>query len=172
MGNCIFTQDGEMRQRGEWKYTIPDKFGRMALAGTCKNQLSYDKKPLDKIAVVASYTGGDPSTFGYKVDGIELTDIMVVMANFYDDYSFVGKYNIPATLAYSPQGTSYGQRYADSKGLLTGCANIQPPIMIIEAMPFKMWQPTSSVEQIEIYMAILIQEMFLCTPTNIQVMLL
>ena len=32
MGNCIFTQDGEMRQRGEWKYTIPDKFGRMALA--------------------------------------------------------------------------------------------------------------------------------------------
>ena len=122
MGNCIFTQDGEMRQRGEWKYTIPDKFGRMALAGTCKNQLSYDKKPLDKIAVVASYTGGDPSTFGYKVDGIELTDIMVVMANFYDDYSFVGKYNIPATLAYSPQGTSYGQRYADSKGLLTGCA--------------------------------------------------
>lgn len=122
MGNCIFTQDGEMRQRGEWKYTIPDKFGRMALAGTCKNQLSYDKKPLDKIAVVASYTGGDPSTFGYKVDGIELTDMMVVMANFYDDYSFVGKYNIPATLAYSPQGTSYGQRYADSKGLLTGCA--------------------------------------------------
>ena len=122
MGNCIFTQDGEMRQRGEWKFTIPDKFGRMALAGTCKNQLSYDKKPLDKIAVVASYTGGDPSTFGYKVDGIELTDIMVVMANFYDDYSFVGKYNIPATLAYSPQGTSYGQRYADSKGLLTGCA--------------------------------------------------
>ena len=122
MGNCIFTQDGEMRKRGEWKYTIPDKFGRMALAGTCKNQLSYDKKPLDKIAVVASYTGGDPSTFGYKVDGIELTDMMVVMANFYDDYSFVGKYNIPATLAYSPQGTSYGQRYADSKGLLTGCA--------------------------------------------------
>lgn len=122
IGNCIFTQDGEMRQRGEWKYTIPDKFGRMALAGTCKNQLSYDKKPLDKIAVVASYTGGDPSTFGYKVDGIELTDMMVVMANFYDDYSFVGKYNIPATLAYSPQGTSYGQRYADSKGLLTGCA--------------------------------------------------
>ena len=122
MGNCIFTQDGEMRQRGEWKFTIPDKFGRMALAGTCKNQLSYDKKPLDKIAVVASYTGGDPSTFGYKVDGIELTDMMIVMANFYDDYSFVGKYNIPATLAYSPQGTSYGQRYADSKGLLTGCA--------------------------------------------------
>ena len=122
MGNCIFMQDGEMRQRGEWKYTIPDKFGRMALAGTCKNQLSYDKKPLDKIAVVASYTGGDPSTFGYKVDGIELTDMMVVMANFYDDYSFVGKYNIPATLAYSPQGTSYGLRYADSKGLLTGCA--------------------------------------------------
>ena len=122
MGNCIFTQDGEMRQRGEWKYTIPDKFGRMALAGTCKNQFAYDKKPLNEIAVVASYTGGVPSTFGYKVDGIELTDMMVVMANFYDDYSFVGKYNIPATLAYSPQGTSYGQRYADSKGLLTGCA--------------------------------------------------
>ena len=56
MGNCIFTQDGEMRQRGEWKYTIPDKFGRMALAGICKNQLSYDKKPLGEIAVVASYT--------------------------------------------------------------------------------------------------------------------
>ncbi len=35
----IFTQDGELRKRGEWLFSIPDALGRVVLTGVCKNTL-------------------------------------------------------------------------------------------------------------------------------------
>ena len=34
--NLIFSQNGEERKRGEWKFSIPDAFGRVCLQGVCK----------------------------------------------------------------------------------------------------------------------------------------
>ena len=44
-GNCIFSQDGNQRQHGEWTYTIPDKFGRPCVSGICHNEITYTEKP-------------------------------------------------------------------------------------------------------------------------------
>lgn len=66
-GNCILTQDGNQRQRGEWAYSIPDKFGRPCISGICRNSVSYSEEPLHPVNVYAEYDGTSTSTSGYTV---------------------------------------------------------------------------------------------------------
>ena len=43
-GNCILSQDGNSRVKGEWLFSIPDRFGRPAISGTWAIQLSKVRK--------------------------------------------------------------------------------------------------------------------------------
>ena len=36
MGRTVFSQDGEQRRRGEWVFTLRDRFGRDCVTGLCK----------------------------------------------------------------------------------------------------------------------------------------
>ena len=120
----IFTQDGELRKRNEWSFSIPDVFGRVVLSGICKNQPAYgaESTPLDSVVVKAVWANEDNALKGYRLEGVTLSSPTVLSASYYDTYDFLGKNGIPddATTAYS-ETSGYGQRYGDDcKGQQTG----------------------------------------------------
>ena len=87
--NLVFTQDGELRKRGEWRFCIYDKNKRPCLEGVCKNH--FDINEISELDVSATYTGADFS--GYRVDGVSLSTPSLLNANYYDDYSFLDTAN-------------------------------------------------------------------------------
>ena len=129
----IFTQDGNMRSRGEWAFSIPDMLGQVCFSGVCKNSLDVFSNTLSSVAVkadwrfdTASSTGAGPYK-GYYLSGISLTTPTIMQANYYNDYSFLGKNGVPAEsdarVKYdqSAETEGYGKRYQQSaQGLLTG----------------------------------------------------
>ena len=120
-GNCVLSQDGAQRAAGLWCYTIPDKFGRPCLTGTCTNTYSYASNPLHSVWVYANYTGATNVQKGYVVNGITLSSPKLLLANFYDSYSFIGHNGAPTSLNYASE--NIGQRDAAiCKGMLTGTA--------------------------------------------------
>ena len=120
----IFTQDGELRKRNEWSFSIPDVFGRVVLSGICKNQPAYgaESTPLDSVVVKAVWANEDNALKGYRLEGVTLSSPTVLSASYYDTYDFLGKNGIPddATTAYR-ETLGYGKRYGDDcKGQQTG----------------------------------------------------
>ncbi len=120
----IFTQDGEQRERNEWSFSIPDRFGRVVLSGICKNQPAYggESCPLDTVIVKAVWANEENPLKGYRLEGITLSFPTVLSVSYYDTYDFLGKNGIPddATTAYC-ETAGYGKRYGDDcKGQQTG----------------------------------------------------
>ena len=120
-GNCILTQDGEQRERGEWTYSIPDRFGRPCISGTCHNSVTYTAEPLHPYHVYAEYDGTTAATGGYAVHNLTLNQQTLYSAAYYDGYSFIGHHGVPSSLTVStvsgfPVDTSLG------RGLQTGAA--------------------------------------------------
>ncbi|NLI37713.1 MAG: hypothetical protein GX416_14530, partial [Bacteroidales bacterium] len=92
----IFAQDGEMRKRGKWFFSLPDQLGREVMTGTCGDisSLSYSD-----VNVTASYTtNGGLSGWGYSLSGITLPNPSVLKTEYYDDYRFL---SLPAFSAYA-----------------------------------------------------------------------
>ena len=103
-------------------FSISDAFSRIVLTGTCKNVFDYTANPLGSNVVTAAWSNGSTALKGYSVTGITLTAPVVLSANYYDDYEFLGKNGIPddATTGYSEM-PGYGKRYSGGcKGQLTG----------------------------------------------------
>ena len=103
-------------------FSISDAFSRIVLTGTCKNVFDYTANPLGSNVVTAAWSNGSTALKGYSVTGITLTAPVVLSANYYDDYEFLGKNGIPddATTGYSEM-SGYGKRYSGGcKGQLTG----------------------------------------------------
>ena len=120
-GTLILTQDGNQRQRYEWTYTIPDKFGRPCVSGVCSKMISYAAEPLHSAYVYAEYDGTSTATGGYTVHNFTLGSQTLYSAAYYDGYSFIGHHGVPSSLAAStvpgfPIDTSLGH------GLQTGSA--------------------------------------------------
>ena len=87
-GRCIFSQDGNQREKGIWYFNIPDKFGRICISGTCKNTFDYKKEPFKDVLVYVDkpVKGGD--NFGYTtINGVSLQDMEIYEALYYDDDS-------------------------------------------------------------------------------------
>lgn len=105
-GNCILMQDGNMRKRDEWMYTIPDKFGRPCITGICKNDISYLTEPLHSKCVYAEYKETTATLGGYTVQGITLTSPKLYSATYYDNYKFIGKHGVPSSLNSSTSSVS------------------------------------------------------------------
>ena len=120
-GSCILKQDGEQRQRGEWTYSIPDKFGRPCISGICKNTFSYADEPLHPYYIYAEYDGVSVATGGYAVYGLSLVSQTLHTAAYYDGYSFIGQHGVPSSLTASTvSGFSIDSSLGD--GLQTGSA--------------------------------------------------
>jgi RHS repeat-associated protein len=120
-GNCILTQDGEQRQRQEWTYTIPDRFGRPCISGICHNSMSYAAEPMHAYHVYAEYDGASAATGGYAVHNITLDSQTLYSAAYYDNYSFIGQHGVPASLTASPV-SGYAIDTSLGRGLQTGSA--------------------------------------------------
>jgi len=128
----IFTQDGENRKKNEWQFSIPDAFGRIVLTGTCKYSLNYAAdKPLGNNVVKATFnTGRTNLADSYIISGItlsEMSDMQLLSANYYDNYTFMGMTEIPdnSDTQYNPEAgldTRYTGGYT---GLLTGTVTAQ-----------------------------------------------
>lgn len=118
-GNCILSQDGVQRSRGEWMFSIPDKFGRACLKGICKNSYSYSSEPLHGVFVYASPLTS--SSTGYSISGLTLSSPTYHEISYYDNYSFIGKNGVPTSLSYSSPPSGFPARDANAgRGLLTG----------------------------------------------------
>ena len=121
-GQCIFSQDGVQRSKGQWSYMIPDVFGRPAVTGICHNTLSYTTEPLRNVTVTASRNNATNRLFGHVISGVTLVSDTLVTATFYDDYSFIGHNGLTSSLNYvTPGSTDYGtQGLTVPRGLKTG----------------------------------------------------
>lgn len=126
----IFVQDGEQRAKStpEWTYTIPDAFGRTVLTGICTNSLTYTADPLKNILVKATYnTLRTNLANSYIISGVTLSTSSILLANFYDSYTFIGITELPnnANTQYNAE-TGYGAQYTGGyKGQLTGILTAQ-----------------------------------------------
>ena len=123
----VFSQDGNQRREGKWSFSIPDVFGRVVLTGTCRNTFNYSSSPLSSSVVKGVWNNTTNAMKGYSVTGVSLLDAVVLAANYYDSYEFLGKNGIPAStsadVSYEPEQEQegFGKRYmTSSKGLLTG----------------------------------------------------
>ena len=116
-GNCILSQDGNQRQKGEWLYTIPDKLGRPCISGICKNP----QKSLDTIYVYAEYNGKSASTGGYEINGLNYNSQELYSATYYDNYDFIGKHGVPTSLSKSAY-SGFSIDASLGRGLKTGSA--------------------------------------------------
>lgn len=120
-GRLILSQDGEQRNKGEWTFTLPDILGRTVLSGICKNSFDYKNKPLEGTIVKASWENVTNTNMGYTLSGITLTNPIILSATYYDNYDFINKNNVPASMDFDASGSDFGVRYTDGyKGLLTG----------------------------------------------------
>ena len=114
----IFTQDGNLRGKDQWLFSIPDAFGRVVLSGICSAIF-----PVDVDAVEAEFTGNGIYQ-GYVVKAgttiRELSVISLLSVNYYDSYDFLGKNGFPA-YTYDNSLTSSGDgARSEARGLLTG----------------------------------------------------
>lgn len=126
----IFTQDGNQRQAGEWSFSIPDVFDRIVLTGICTNTLEYSSSPLATSTVKGAWNDTTSPMKGYTVTGITLTNPVVLSANYYDSYDFMGKNGIPDSTTVAGKNEQeqdgFGKRYMESsQGLLTGTLTAQ-----------------------------------------------
>ena len=115
-GNLILTQDGNLRQTGKWMFTIPDRFGRPCLTGTCQGTYNYTDEPLKGVHVHAEYDGSS-SYRGYSIDGITLMMASVYTVAYYDTYDFVGRYEMPAAFSAAARNSA---DTLNGRGLQTG----------------------------------------------------
>ena len=122
-GNCILSQDGNCRAKGKWLFSIPDKFGRPCISGTCTGTFSYADEPLHNSFVYAAYSSSTTANLGYTINGMSLQGIQVHEAFFYDNYSFIGKNGCPSSLSYVLPSQGFPAKDATAgRGLNTGHA--------------------------------------------------
>ena len=125
----VFEQDGNDREAGQWRFTLYDALGRVCLKGICQNEFNVFSNPLSGITVrvTRDYPLSVTRLYGYYIQGLTLNIPTIYEVNWWDDYSFLGKWDVPSSFniyaGYSdPQpGDPYGCRYmASAAGLLTG----------------------------------------------------
>ena len=104
----VFRQDGNLRQKGQWLYTLSDVMGRPCRTGTCTNTVNAFSNPIAG-NVVAVRNGNH-----YDYTGVTLSGIQTLQQTFYDTYEGSGTVN-----AYVAEA-GYGEREgATAKGQVT-----------------------------------------------------
>ena len=104
----VLRQDGNLRQKGQWQFTLSDALGRPCRTGTCRNSINAFSNPIT-VNVVAVRNGTH-----YDHSGITLSSAQNLQQTFYDTYEGAGTTN-----AYV-SGSGYGEREGETaKGQVT-----------------------------------------------------
>ncbi len=114
-GRMIFSQDGNQRTSNQWTFFLYDKFGRMAVQGTCNSAIP----DISTLTVVATPSSSG-SYAGYSTN-ISLSNTQLLVVNYYDNYSFIDyatstEKNILNFVSYN----GYPSKYDNVMGLQTG----------------------------------------------------
>ena len=138
------------RERGQWTFAIPDKFGRVCMTGTFysySNFMVFDNiisnyafnNPIKDVIITAVRDTSNTAIKGYSIEGynsiggFSINEPVVLSVNYYDnyDYTFIAYSNISTnvdtpntndafTKYDSPAEGGLSTRYTDATGLLTG----------------------------------------------------
>ena len=134
--NLIFSQNGEERKRGEWKFSIPDAFGRVCLQGVCKVAID----PFDNPYLKPIFSGlsnwyvyqyvGSTEYGGYQFSGSLMAGLvgpkpLVQGINYYDNYDFMYRTDLSARdeFRYTHE-EGFAATSSGAKGMLTGIAKL------------------------------------------------
>ena len=126
-GHCLFTQDGELRKEGRWKFSIPDAHGREVMTGTCSNTDTgeYTDKAIKAVFNVNECLDGS----GYVVQRLLLSDPHFHVIRYYDSYDFLKHVAFSAVkdslayrtrMGYTQWSFAYDGKEISKRGLLTG----------------------------------------------------
>ena len=86
----VFSQDAENRRMGRWMFSFSDIHGRTCVSGYCEGDMETLKQAVSASNVVATRQGNASGPYmGYSVSGLSLTDPVVLLVSYYDDYSFI-----------------------------------------------------------------------------------
>ena len=118
----ILSQDGELRRRGLWRFTIGDVFGRECLTGTCRSLMFDEGQSTARARRVDLDGDGHQGTLaGYAVEGCTLEGAVVLTAIYHDDYSFLGRNGVPGEDMLGFRTTDdVTSRYGNTRGQITG----------------------------------------------------
>lgn len=117
----VFTQDPELREHFQWRFSIPDERGRECLTGIIR---SSTLNPFDDpfYAWPIRARRSNDGVFGYVVDGYDISANTVQRVLWWDDYRFLGSWGIPA--GTDPRTSfSASESLMSAEGLLTGELN-------------------------------------------------
>ena len=102
-GHCIFTQDGELRKGGKWKFSIPDAHGREVMTGICSNANTDEFS--DKVVKAVFNVNESLNGSGYHISNLLLVNPEFHTIMYYDSYDFlqhVAFRQLKNDLAYKP----------------------------------------------------------------------
>ena len=121
----MFSQDNIEKEKKEWRFFISDAFGRPCLQGICRNQIDPFQEEYQNNSFVCQYVG-ITSLAGYvlKQTGFlktELTDPIIQIANYYDNYNFICQDNFPSKTEFNYlYEEGFQENPSNAKGQLTG----------------------------------------------------
>ena len=89
-GNAVFSQDGNLRKRNRWNFSIPDRFGRTAVEGMCGAPDAAAVEGMFVRVAKTDYANAASSicSTGY-CSNIVLQAPSLLTADYYDDYRFL-----------------------------------------------------------------------------------
>lgn len=126
----LFSQNGEERKRGEWKFYLPDVFNRVCLQGICKNTIDpFNGYYLNSWSTcfICKYTGCTEYG-GYEHDinvFAILQDPLIQIINYYDNYNFLYRTDLSSRdeLKYVCE-EGFASTASSAKGMLTGTSRL------------------------------------------------
>ncbi len=128
----IFSQNGEERKRGEWKFFFPDVFDRVCLQGVCKKAIDPFNNPYITTSpswYVCEYMGED-ECWGYRfingpAAGLAEFAPLVQEINYYDNYDFMYRKDLLERdkFMYAAE-EGFAATASNAKGMLTGTSRL------------------------------------------------
>ena len=89
-GNAVFSQDGNLRKRNRWNFSIPDRFGRTAVEGLCDAPDAAAVEGMFVRVAKTDYANAASSICGTGYSpNIVLQAPSLLTADYYDDYRFL-----------------------------------------------------------------------------------
>lgn len=126
--HLLFSQNGEERSKGEWKFFLPDAFGRTCLQGVCRNEIDpfhnpYLNEPYNKF--ICTYDGySEYCGYEFNSDNTvewSLVEPQVQKVNYYDNYNFMYYKGFPTRNEFEYAAENgFAAKASNAKGLLTG----------------------------------------------------
>ena len=89
-GNTVFSQNGNLRKRNRWNFSIPDRFGRTAVEGLCGAPDAAAVEGMFVRVAKTDYANAASSICGTGYySNIVLQAPSLLTADYYDDYRFL-----------------------------------------------------------------------------------